>query len=227
MKKRNKRFALWGGLFAVMILVIIVMVRFAGEDPEVTIGNNSQEVTAEDAELLQVRENDWTKGNPDADVVIVKYSDFQCPACRFYASIHDQLSRDDHMGDEVLFVYRYYPLRGFQHSRMAARYAEAAGRQDQFWRMHDLHYINQHQWVREDPEDVEQMFRQFADSMNLDMDQLEEDLQDPELVERIESDYEDGSRLGVRGVPTIFIQGERIQPPGSIEEYTDLIESYF
>ena len=216
----NNRIILWGGLIVVMAIIVFAMVRIAGEEEEITEPIITEEA-AEAPEILDVRENDWAKGNPDAGVVIVKYSDFQCPACRFYASFDHHVSQE--LDDEVLFVRRFFPLRSFQFSRLAAQYAEAAGRQGQFWEMHDLLYINQQNWSRGDAESI---FRQFAEELGLNIDQLQEDLNDPEIMERIEADYTDGQQLGIRGVPTIYINGEQVQLPNSVDAYRDLIESY-
>lgn len=219
----NKRIILWGSLTAVMALIIIVTVWFAGNDETQRGQANSaanSNVSAAPA-ILEPRESDWKKGNPDADVVIVKYSDFQCPACRYFASMDDELSEE--MSDDVLFVYRHFPLQNFEYSRLAARYAEAAGRQGQFWRMHDLLFINQPRWSRGDAESI---FQQFAESMDLDMEQFEEDLEDSAIQDRIDTDYREGRQVGVQGVPSVFINGEKIQSPGSVEDYRSLIESY-
>lgn len=220
----NKRFALWGGLLVAMAVVVFAMIRLAGDEPDTPQPNRAMANTNSAAGngILEVRPNDWTKGNPDADVVVVKYSDFQCPACRFYASMDDRLSEE--LNEEVLFVYRHFPLRNFQYSNLAARYTEAAGRQGEFWKMHDLIYINQQRWSRSD--DAEGIFRQFAESLELDMEQLDEDMEDPAVTERIESDYRDGQRLGVRAVPTIFINGDMIQSPNSLDAYRSMILSY-
>ncbi len=220
----NKRFALWGGLLLAMAVVAFVMIRLADQEPSATAPGTAAANTADsnDQAILAVRENDWMKGNPDASVIVVKYSDFQCPACRFYASMDDRMSQE--MADDVLFIYRHFPLRNFRYSMLAARYTEAAGRQGAFWQMHDLIFINQQRWARSD--DGEEIFRIFAESLELDMDQLQQDLEDPTLMDRIESDYRDGQRLGVRAVPTIFINGEILQGVGSIEDYRTAIESH-
>ncbi len=227
----NKRFALWGGLVLALAIVAFVMVRLADEDPAqpmpepVAVNSNSNagaDVSGNsNADILAPRPEDWTKGNPDASVVVVKYSDFQCPACRFYASMDDRLSEE--LADDVLFIYRHFPLRNFQFSRLASRYTEAAGRQDAFWGMHDLIFINQQRWSRSEAEPI---FRHFAESLELDMEQLDRDLEDPAIEERIDAHYSEGQRLGVRAVPTIFINGEAIRSPNSLDAYRDLILSY-
>jgi len=215
----NKRILLWGGLIVVMGIIVFAIFRIAGEE-EIISETGEAAVTGETSEILDVRQKDWTKGNPDADVVIIKYSDFQCPACRFFAQADDLLSEE--YAEDVLFVYRHFPL-GFEYSRLAAQYAEAAGRQGQFWGMHDLIYINQLSWVSRNAEPV---FRQYAEVLELDSEQLNDDLQDPAIMKRIESDYSDGQQLGVRGVPTIYINGEEARLPGSLNEYRNLIESH-
>lgn len=219
----NKRYVLWGGFIGVIVIVVLVMVRFAGQESDVTVANSAPANNSDERPaILEVRDDDWMKGNPDADVVVIKYSDFQCPACRFYASMDDRLSEE--LGDEVLFIYRHFPLQNFQFSRLASTYAEAAGRQGQFWDMHDLIYINQQRWSRSG--DAETMFNQFVDSLELDREQFEADLEDPGLMDRIRSDYDDGRQLGVRSVPTVFINGEAIDSPGSFDGYRSLIEAH-
>jgi len=218
----NRRFLLWGGLAAGLLLVIgfvIYMANMNSEDP--VTADTLTETGSDIPELLNVRENDHIKGNPEADVVIIKYSDFQCPACRYYASFDDQLSRE--FGDDVLFVFRHFPLSSFQFSRLAARYAEAAGRQGKFWEMHDIIYINQQQWSQGGAASI---FQQFGEALELDMEQLNRDLENPEIEQRIRSDYEDGIKLGVRSVPSIFIDGQLIQNPNSFDVYRNLIQSH-
>lgn len=215
----NKRILLWGGLIVAMAIIVFGIIQFVNEkviiEPRLT-----NEIT-ENSGILDVREEDWTKGDTHANVVLIKYSDFQCPACRFFAGWDNILSEE--YPENVLFVSRYFPLSSFQYSRLAAQYAEAAGRQGHFWEMHDLIYTNQRRWTGNN---AETFFRQYAATLDLDMDQLNEDLQNPEIEERIEADYNEGLQLRIRGVPTIYINGEQISLPNSLEAYRNLIESY-
>lgn len=217
----KKRFALYGGMLAAMTLIAFVMVLFAKHEPEKKTERTESKSVVSD--ILQPRPDDWFKGNPDADVVVIKYSDFQCPACRFYGAMDNLLSRDEELGQDVLFIFRHFPLRSFRHAQRAALYTEAAGLQGHFWNMHDLLYVNQQQWVRGETEEV---FQQLAELLELDMDQLEKDLENPYLLERIESDYEDGSELGVNAVPYYFINGESVEIPNDLDKYRELLLSY-
>ena len=216
----KRRILLWGSLVVAMVIIGTIMIQIADREEPVQVPETESTETPEVREIFEIRENDWIRGNPDADLIIVKYSDFQCPACRFYASFDNQISSE--YADEVLFVRRYFPLRSFQFSRLAAKYAEAAGRQGKFWEMHDLLYINQHVWSGGGAETI---FQNFADSLDLDSEQLQTDLLDPAIQERIESDYQDGRTLGIRGVPTIYVRGEQVSLPNSLDAYRSLIES--
>lgn len=216
----NKRWLLWGGLAAVVVLTVLIVIQFTS-DEETRPAQQQASVSDEAQQILEIRSDDWVKGNPDADVVIVKYSDFQCPACRQAAQLDAQV--EEELADDVAFVYRHFPLQNFEHSRRAAQYAEAAGQQGEFWRMHNLIFINQQRWSRGDAEDI---FRDLAESMELDLQQFEQDLQSDETEQRINEHYSSGQQLGVQSVPTIFINGEQIQLPRSSGEYVELIESY-
>ncbi len=201
-----------------MIAVVFIMFWIDG-DKKPSAGEVINHTSSERG-ALEVREDDWTKGNPDAKLVIVKYSDFNCPACRFYASFDEYLN--EVMGDSVLFVFRHFPLRNSPVSMKAARFAEAAGRQGKFWEMHDLIYINQKMWKQGHPDEV---FSQFVQHLGLDVGQFSEDVNDSTLIDGITADYNEGRELGITSVPTIFMDGKKITNPGSLQEYRSLIEA--
>ena len=76
------------------------------------------------------------KGNPDASVTLVEYSDFQCPACgQFYPYVKEVV--EEH-GDKLRFEYKHFPLITIHKNAVpAARAAEAASQQGKFFEMHD------------------------------------------------------------------------------------------
>lgn len=215
----NKRILLWGGLAAAVVLIILFVMRMADEGTPAV--EHAEDIPESVQQVFQIKDNDWVKGNPDADVVIVKYSDFQCPACRRFAQFDAQAEAE--LGDQVAFVFRHFPLRNFEFTHEAHRYAEAAGQQGEFWRMHNLLYRNQSRWSLGNASDI---FRQFAEGMNLDMEQFENDLNSSAVQERIQQNYNEGVQIGVRSVPSIYINGRRIDLPPNGEAYIDLIKSF-
>ena len=82
---------------------------------------------------IRLNASDWKRGNPDAKLVLVEYSDFQCPACAVYFPVVERLLKD--YPDKVLFVYRHFPLTQIhKNANLAAYAAEASGKQEKFWR---------------------------------------------------------------------------------------------
>ena len=70
---------------------------------------NTTLTPSEPSALLSISSSDWVKGNSGSKIVLVEYSDFQCPACGAYHPVVKQLV--DEFGNDVAFVYRHFPLR--------------------------------------------------------------------------------------------------------------------
>ena len=158
------------------------------------------------------------------DVQILKYSDYSCPACKYFIPIQDQLKSE--FGDKVTIEYRHFPLDGFRHSRLAAHATEAARNQDKFREMHDLIFEYQSEWS---PADVDAMeyFTRFAEEIDLDMDRFLADLDSQSVQERVENHRQEGIRRMVNSTPSFFINGHRLQQnPQSYEQFKSIVELY-
>lgn len=155
-------------------------------------------------------------------VEILKYSDFQCPACRTYVPIEEQLKNE--FGDMVEINYRHFPLSGFQYSRLAAHAAEAAREQGEFHAMHDLIFEHQQEWSQGN---ARQHFEDYAEEIGLDMDQFQEDLESEEIANRVQSQREEGVRRMVNSTPTFFVNGRKLQQnPQNYEQFKSIVELY-
>lgn len=156
------------------------------------------------------------------EVQILKYSDFQCPACKSFVPAVKELQRE--YGDLIDFEYRHFPLDGFQYSRLAAHAAEAARNQGKFTEMHDLIFEYQEEWSRGG---AEEMFFDFAEQLELDMEQFEEDIQSEEIAGKVESQKQEGIRRMVNSTPTFFLNGQRLrQNPQNYEQFKSIVELY-
>ncbi|MDP2696359.1 MAG: thioredoxin domain-containing protein [bacterium] len=168
-----------------------------------------------------VAPSDWVKGNAVASVTLIEYSDFQCPACGTYYSLVQQLNEE--FGDRIQFVYRHFPLRQIHaNAELAARAAEAAGRQGKFWEMHDLIFENQRSWS--DQSSAEDVFVSYAETLELNIKQFRSDIDDGEIKGKVSDDYSSGIRSGVDSTPTFFLNGVKIQNPRAYEEFRNVIE---
>ena len=139
------------------------------------------------------------RGNPDAPITIVEFSDFQCPFCyQAYWTIKNVLAK---YGDAVKLSYRDMPLAGAQADpNGTAAAARCAGEQGKYWEYHDLLFENQ-DYIGQ------QEFREFAADVNLEMPEFESCLESGKFSASIQEDFEEGLRLGITGTPFFFING--------------------
>lgn len=226
-RQRYKRPAIWTGAVLLVAVAAWLMVRMAtpgsGDLGGASGSESGDPVNPEDfAQDLTVAESDWIKGNEDAEITIIEYGDFQCPACGQYYPLVNELVNE--FGDDIRFVYRHFPLSNHEFAEVAARAAEAAGRQDAFWEMHDIIFENQQRWTtRGEGEDD---FVEMAGLIGLDTGQFRQDMQSEPVRRKVEQDFQTGMDQGVNAVPTFFINGDRIQNPNSYQEFRQIIEDY-
>ena len=166
-----------------------------------------------------VNREDWTKGNRDAKVVLIEYSDFQCPACAFYYPLLKKFS--DEFGDKLAIAYRHFPLPNHQNAKSAAYAAEAAGRQEKFWEMHDLIFDNQKDW--KDKRSADEVFTNYAQTLNLNLDRFKLDFTSKEIRKKIEAAYQNSVSLGLNSTPTFFLNCKKISNPRNYEEFRSVI----
>lgn len=151
------------------------------------------------------------KGNPDARVVIIEFSDLQCPSCRRGSEAVEQLLLK--YGGKIRLVYRHYPLDIHERAMLYAQAAEAAHRQGKFWEMQDLIFNEQ------DAND--KRIEEFARSLGLNMEQFRKDMKSREVVQAVVEDLTTGKRLGITSTPTYFLfVGDKGQ---MIQGYTSLL----
>ncbi len=146
------------------------------------------------------------KGPADAKIVIVEFSDFECPACRYAEPILRGLLKM-HEG-KVRFVFKNFPLdRIHRWARPAAVAAECAGKQGKFWELHDKLYDEQEKWAKES--DAIKSWESAAKEMKLDVAAWKACMADPAVDAAVSKDYQDGLDAWVGSTPTFFINGRR------------------
>ncbi|PSL47578.1 thioredoxin-like protein [Chitinophaga niastensis] len=151
--------------------------------------------------LPPVNSRDHVSGVPNATIELVEYADFQCPYCREAFFVVKQLQ--ERFANRLRFVFRNFPLaEAHEYAMDAAMAAEAAGRQDRFWEMHDAIFTRQ-------SELNDALLLGLAADFLTDLSQFAEDMQAPDLVSKVDADFESGVRSGVNGTPTFYLNGKR------------------
>lgn len=115
--------------------------------------------------------------------------------------------------NQVKLVFKNFPLRNNKSAMPAAIAALAAEKQGKFWEFHDLLFKDYNRLN-------EQKIKEIAQQLNLDMEKFEKDRKDPRIRAMINRDMSEGNRVGVRGTPTVFINGRllRNRNPAGFQE---------
>ncbi len=159
-----------------------------------------------------VTKDDWQLGPSDAPITIIEYSDFQCPYCSQAAPLLRQLQHD--YPEDVRLVYRHFPLVSIhKNSRLAAQAADAAGRQGEFWAMHDLLFGKQNEWAALPANAFRTWLEEQAGALGLDVDKFSADLVSPENEAASQKAWDDGLAVGLKGTPTLVINGQFYDGP--------------
>jgi protein-disulfide isomerase len=106
--------------------------------------------------------------------------------------------------DKVKLVFKNFPLRNHRHAMKAASAALAAESQGKFWEFHDQLFKNYNRLNDKFIDDI-------ATVLQLNQEPFEKRMNSPEVRQQIQQDLEDGQKAGVRGTPTIFINGRLLQ----------------
>lgn len=162
---------------------------------------------------------DQYRGSLDAPLTVIEFSDFQCPFCQRH-NAETQPALDEKYVDtgKVLWVYKHFPLNIHPQAPAAGVAAECAAEQGKFWEMHAALFGTVEMWSVEDPNEA---LKSVAEQTGLDVDAFASCLEDPAMLERVNSDFAAGQQF-VQGTPTFIIvhgtQGSII--PGALPEAT-------
>ena len=151
----------------------------------------------------ELTKDDYIRGNPDAPITIVEYSDLECPFCkRFHPTVKQALAE---YGDQVRWVYRHFPLDAI-HSK-ADKEAEAAecagelGGSEKFWA-----YIDKVYEITPSNNGLDlNLLPQIAKDLGLDQKAFESCFNSGKYAEKVENQYQEGIRFGVNGTPGSFV----------------------
>ncbi len=152
-----------------------------------------------------------SRGQEDAPITLVEFSDFACPNCAGFASILRQMEAK--YGKQVRLVYKNFPLIKLHPSaEKAAEAAFCAADQHRFWEMHDLLFQEQG-LLQEADLDAK------AAKLKLDASAFNACLSSGRYAARVRDDMFDGARVGVSGTPALFVDG--LPVPG-VETYAEI-----
>ncbi len=156
-------------------------------------------------------DDDAVKGNKDAKVTIVEFSDFQCPFCeRFYSDAYKSIIKDYVDSGKVKVVFRDYPLSFHANAQVSAEASECAADQGKFWEMHDKLFETQSEWSELSNELAKGKFGEYAAQLGLNTGNFNSCLSTGKQTEEVKKDMAEGTKYGVSGTPTVFVNGIKL-----------------
>lgn len=153
-------------------------------------------------------ENTPIKGAEEAQVVVVEYSDFQCPFCKKGKDMLPEILKE--YDGKVKVAYKQLPLRNHNWAKPAAIASVCAYQQgnDKFWEFHDVVFDNQKDIKLENSD---KMFKGYAKDIGLDPKKFDACLADEKVAAQVDSEIEEAISIGVQSTPTFVVNGMIVQ----------------
>ena len=194
-----------------IVLGVMLYHRSGGDDyvPPANIGAPSAGMPTPSAgegqpaqpQTFTITKDNHVRGNFNAPVTLVEFSDFECPFCsRFHPTVN-QVLKD--YGNKVRVVYKHFPLSFHQNAQKAAEASECASEQGKFWEMHDKMFENQQLLGLE-------QFKKWARELRLNGSKFDSCLDSGKYASKVQADFNEGQSKGVNGTPATFINGQLV-----------------
>jgi protein-disulfide isomerase len=156
------------------------------------------------------------RGNPNAPVTIVEFSDFECPYCKAAQPTLKHLL--EKYSGQVKLAYRDLPIRGSHpHADSAAEAARCAGDQGKFWEYHDILFEDQRKLD-------DDSLKSHAKTLGLDPTKFDQCVSSGKFRAKVQEDYDQAFKVGVTGTPGFFVNGILLngaQPSSAFEKVID------
>ena len=165
-----------------------------------TTGNNSLESTLVRAHSIKLGDN--KKG-----VEVVEFIDPQCAPCGAFHPIIKKMYKENY--DDISLVIRYLP--NHQHSRFAVKLLEAARLQGKYTEALDAVFSNQDKWAEINNAKPELLWTFISKIDGIDIEKIKLDIKKLIFDEMMDIDANDSRKLGVRGTPTVFVNGKKLE----------------
>lgn len=224
-KHMDNKFFIPGAILAGAIIIAVAVIYGGDIKERMQSQNASVAENATDVRVVEVpiSASDHIRGNVNAPITIVVYSDLECPFCKIF---HETMKQAMAVyGDKIRWVYKHFPLD--QIHPKADKEAEAAecagelGGNDVFWA-----YIDKVFEITPSNNGLDSaLLSGIAQDLGLDKKKFESCLTSGKYADLVEAQFQEGVRLGVDGTPGSFINGERVRGAIPFEQLKGMIDA--
>jgi len=189
-------------------------------------GEEAQNYSAEQI-LKMLPAGYFSVGSPNAPVTIVTFTEFLCPFCGRLDPILHKLQKE-YGPEKIRLIFQARIIHG-EGADFVHRKAIAAGKQGKFWEFTAKLFETQRDWSKhlrpfDEQKALEMAIKPLADELGLNLNKLAADAKSEEVTAQAKAEDALGSKLGVRGTPTSFINGQMIRGAKPEEEFRKLID---
>ncbi len=167
----------------------------------------------------EIRADESFRGNKDASITLIEYSDFECPFCsRGFSTVMELMSKYE---GKIRFAYKHLPLSFHPQAMPASQYYEAIRLQspEKAWQFHDAIYKNQRAL-----QNGEKFLEAEAKKLKVDMAKLKKDIKSEAVQKRIDADMAEAAKFGFQGTPGFLLNGIPVKGAYPTEHFVGLIE---
>ena len=168
--------------------------------------------------LAEIRPDESFRGEKDAPITLIEYSDFECPFCsRGYNTVMELMEK---YKGKIRFAYKHLPLSFHPQAMPAAQYYEAIRLQspEKAWQFHDAIYKNQRAL-----QNGEKFLKEEAKKLKVDMAKLAKDVTSEAVQKRIAADVAEAGKYGFQGTPGFLLNGIPVKGAYPTQHFDDLI----
>lgn len=165
-----------------------------------------------------IRKDEAIRGDKNAPITLVEYSDFECPYCsRGYKTVNDLIKK---YGSKIRFIYKHLPLDFHAQAKISALYFEAIRLQNEekAFKFHDKIFESQKKLSLGEP-----FLKRIAKDLNVNMKKLAKDIKRKDLSARIDQDIAEANKFGIRGTPGFVINGIPVKGAYPASHFEDIV----
>ncbi len=164
-------------------------------------------------------------GDPDAPIVMIEFTDYQCPFCRrHFVETFPQIQAEYIDTGVVRYVFMEFPLNSIHpQAQLASEAALCANDQGGYTAMHDMLFGRQDEWAGRS--DAGEVFKTYAGEIGLDAAEFAACLDGRQYEARVSADLETGLMAGVDGTPAFFLNGHFISGAQPFAVFQEAIEN--
>ena len=230
MEEANKnfdwsRFILPGAIILAGVLISAAIIYSNGGFSKFNTGGAANIGDTSTGPKAVSTDDDAYLGDKDAPVVMIEFSDFQCPFCRSFWRDTLPLIKSEYIDTgKVRFVYRDFPLSFHPGAMPAAQAAECAEDQGKYWEMHDKIFSEQEKLGSGTVQFSIDDLKKWSNQIGLDQNEFNSCLDSGKYANEVANDQNDGQAAGVSGTPGFFINGKSIVGAQPFSVFKSLIE---